>query len=80
MKRTTVLITDELDARLRMEAARRGVSLAEVWREALEAYLAPRASPGTLGFLAVGDGGPADVSERVGDFVTEAVRRRSRSA
>lgn len=80
MKRTTILITDELDARLRLEAARRGVSLAEVWRKALEAYLAPHASPGALGFFAVGDGAPADVSERTGDFVTAAVRRRNRLA
>ena len=79
MKRATVLIPDELDARLRLEAARRGVSLAEVWREALEAYLAPHASPGALGFFAVGNGTPADVSERVGDFVSDAVRRRNRT-
>lgn len=80
MKRTMILIPDELDARLRLEAARRGVSLAEVSREALEAYLAPQAASGALGFFAVGDGAPDDVSERVDDFVADAVRRLNRSA
>ena len=79
MKRTMILIPDELDARLRLEAARRGVSLAEVSREALEAYLAQQSALGALGFFSVGDGAPDDVSERVDDFVAEAVRRRHRS-
>ena len=80
MKRTMILIPDELDARLRLEAARRGVSLAEVSREALEAYLAPHAASGVLGFFAVGDGAPDDVSERVDEFVALAVRRSNRPA
>lgn len=70
-----ILIPDGLDARLRLEAARRGVSLAEISREALEAFLAPQAAPGPLGFFAVGEGAPDDVSERVDDFVADAVRR-----
>lgn len=78
MKRTMILIPDELDARLRLEAARRGVSLAEVSREALEAYLAPQMTPGPLGFFAIGDGAPDDVSERVDEFVSAAVVRRRR--
>ena len=80
MKRTMILIPDELDARLRLEAARRGVSLAEVSRAALEAYLAAQAAPGALGFFAAGDGAPDDVSERVDEYVAAAVRRRRRPA
>lgn len=80
MKRTMILIPDDLDARLRMEAARRGVSLAEVSREALEAYLATQTAPGPLGFFSVGEGAPDDVSERVDEFVAEAVRRHNNSA
>lgn len=79
MKRTMILIPDELDARLRLEAARRGVSLAEVSREALEAYLAPQMAPRSLLFFSVGDGAPDDVSERVDEFVAGAVRRRNPS-
>ena len=40
MKRTTVKIPDELDARLRHEAQRRGVTISQITREALEAHLA----------------------------------------
>ena len=80
MKRTMILIPDDLDARLRMEAARRGVSLAEISREALEAYLASQTSPGPLGFFSIGDGARDDVSERVDEFVADAVRRRNNSA
>ena len=39
MKRTTVKIPDELDARLRHEARRRGVTISALTREALEAHL-----------------------------------------
>lgn len=39
MKRTTVKLPDELDSRLRHEAARRGMTLSELTREAIEAHL-----------------------------------------
>ncbi len=39
MKRTTVKLTDDLDARLRHEAARRGTTISELTREAIEAHL-----------------------------------------
>lgn len=39
MKRTTVKLPEELDARLRHEAARRGVSISEITREAIERHL-----------------------------------------
>lgn len=76
MKRTVIRIPDELDARLRVEAARRGVSLAEISRVALDAYLAWMAEPGPVGFFAVGEGAPEDVSERVDEFVAEAITGR----
>jgi hypothetical protein len=79
MKRTMIIVPDDVDAQLRFEASRRGVPIAEVAREALEAYLAPRAQPGRLSFFAVGAGSPDDVSERVDEFVVRSVRRhRSR--
>lgn len=78
MKRTTVMLPDELEARLRLEARRRGVPVAEVVREAVERHL-PAPEPGRpLAFFAVGEGGPADASERVDEYVQRAVRRRRR--
>jgi hypothetical protein len=78
MKRTTVMLDDDLEARLRHEARRRGVSLAQIVREAVEREL-PAPEPGSpLAFFAVGEGGPADASERVDEYVGRAVRRRRR--
>jgi len=78
MKRTTVMLPDDLEARLRLEARRRGVSIAEVVREAVELQL-PAPEPGRpLSFFAIGAGGPPDASERVDDYVTGVVRRRGR--
>ncbi|MHB1486958.1 MAG: ribbon-helix-helix protein, CopG family [Acidimicrobiales bacterium] len=79
MKRTTIMMPEEIDARLRLEARRRGVSIAEVVREAIEHHLPDSPTTGRLGFFAVGDGGPADTSERVGEFVAQAVSRRRRT-
>jgi hypothetical protein len=77
MKRTTVMFPEEVDRRLRLEARRRGVPVAEVVREAVERHLPP-AEPGQpLSFFGVGEGGPADASERVDDYVRRAIRRRS---
>jgi predicted DNA-binding protein len=39
MRRTTVKIPEQLDARLRHEAARRGMTISAITREALEAHL-----------------------------------------
>jgi hypothetical protein len=80
MRRTTIMLSEALYSRLRHEAGRRGVSLAEVARETLEAGLGDRTRPGRLSFFAIGEGDPDDVSERVDEFVGRAlVRRRTRS-
>ncbi|WP_405060676.1 ribbon-helix-helix domain-containing protein [Kribbella sp. NBC_01505] len=39
MKQTTMTLPDELDAKLRHEAASRGITLATLVREAIEAHL-----------------------------------------
>jgi predicted DNA-binding protein len=39
VRRTTVTLPNDLDARLRDEAARRGSTIAEVAREAIEVHL-----------------------------------------
>lgn len=75
MKRTTVMFPDEVDARLRLEAIRRGVPIAEVVREAVEHYLPAPERGQPLSFFVVGEGGPPDVSERVDEYVRRAIRR-----
>jgi hypothetical protein len=78
MKRTTVMLPDDVEARLRREARRRGVSIAQIVREAVERELpAPKAGR-PLAFFGIGEGGPPDASERVDEYVAKAVRRRRR--
>lgn len=74
MKRTTVKIPDALDAKLRHEAARRGVAIADVSREALEAYLGG-SSRRKLGAAAAGQSGRSDVSERIEEILAAEVAR-----
>lgn len=74
MKRTTVKLPDDLDARLRHEAARRKITLSEFTREAIEAHLG---GPGHRRLLAAGAGrsGRDDVSERIEEILrAEAAR------
>ena len=70
LKRTTVKIPDELDARLRHEAARRGLTISEVSREALEAYLYGKHSRRSLGAAGAGRSGRDDVSERIEEILS----------
>ncbi len=74
MKRTTVKLPDDLDARLRHEAQRRGTTIAEVTRAALEAHIGagPRRR---LGAAAAGHSGQCDISERIEEIVAAEVKR-----
>ncbi len=75
MKRTTVKLPDDLDARLRHEAERRGSTVSELTREAIEHHLA---SPnGRRRLLAAGAGrsGRSDVSERIEEILASEVGR-----
>jgi hypothetical protein len=69
MKRTTVKIPDALDTRLRHEAARRGVTISQVTREALEAHL----GGGAGRILGAGEfrSGFTDTSQRVEEILRE---------
>ncbi len=80
MKRTTIMLPDDIDARLRLEAKRRGTSIAALAREAIEERLPSPPPKGRLGFFAVGDGSPADASERVDEFVSASVAARRHGA
>jgi hypothetical protein len=74
MRRTTVKLPDDLDARLRHEAQRRGTTIAEVTRRALEAELGagPRRR---LGAAATGHSGQGDISERVEEIIAAEISR-----
>jgi hypothetical protein len=71
MRRTTVKIPDALDARLRHEAARRGVTISQVTREALEAHLGGAGAGRRI--LGAGEfrSGFTDTSQRVEEILRE---------
>jgi hypothetical protein len=74
MKRTTVKIPDELDARLRREAWRREMTISELVREALEAHVgddraALRRAAGSF------RSGRSDISERIEEILAEEARQ-----
>jgi hypothetical protein len=75
--RTTVKLSDALDAQLRHEAQRRGVTIAEITRVALEKELGvePRRRLGAAGS---GHSGQGDVARRIEDILAaEAPEFRS---
>ena len=74
MKRTTVKVTDELDARLRHEAELRGTTVSEITREALESYLGPRRR--RFSFTASGRSGQRDVAARIEEILRREWGRR----
>ena len=69
------MLSDDLDARLRFEARRRGVSVAQIAREATERDL-PTQEDGRLSFFGIGEGPPRDASERFDELVAAPVQAR----
>ena len=72
MKRTTVKLSDDLDRLLRDEAERRGSTISEVTRTALEKHLGGRRR--RLAAAGAGRSGRADVSERIEEILRREVR------
>jgi predicted transcriptional regulator len=72
MKRTTVKLPDELDARLRQEAQRRGVTVSELTRAAIEEHVGGGRHR-KLGAAAAGRSGRSDVSERIEEIIASEV-------
>jgi Arc/MetJ-type ribon-helix-helix transcriptional regulator len=75
MQRTTVKVPDELDAKLRHEARRRGVTVSELVREALDAHLGGRRR--ALRAAGAGRSGRSDVSERIEEILRAEWPERS---
>jgi predicted transcriptional regulator len=73
MKRTTVKLPDELDARLRHEAERRGSTVSELTREAIEAHLGGGSGRRKLLASAAGRSGSHDVSVRIEEILREEI-------
>ncbi len=71
MKRTTVKLPDELDARLRHEAKRRGTTVSALTREAVEIHLATNGQRRHLIAAGAGHSGRTDVSERIEEILRE---------
>ncbi|MFC7385031.1 ribbon-helix-helix domain-containing protein [Sphaerisporangium rhizosphaerae] len=79
MKRTTVKLPEDLDARVRHEAERRGMTVSEWTREAITAHLP---GDGRRRLLAAGAGhsGEDDISERIHEILDREWVRRQREA
>jgi predicted transcriptional regulator len=75
MKRTTVKLPDDLDAKLRHEADRRGVTISDLTREAIEAHLGTRQGKRKLLAAAAGRSGSGDVSVRIEEILRLEVPR-----
>ncbi len=78
MKRTTIMLPDDVLARVKHESQRRGTSVAEVVREAVERHVDEPQAGEPLSFFGVGEGGPTDASERVDEYVANALADRRR--
>jgi predicted transcriptional regulator len=75
MKRTTVKLPEDLDARLRHEAARRGVTVSEVTREAIASYLDVQPRRRLLSAGAARSG-QADVARRIEEILRDELGQR----
>lgn len=73
MKRTTVKLPDEVDAKLRHEAERRGITVSELTREAIEQHLGGRQRQ--LRAAGAGHSGRDDISERIEEILAAEVTR-----
>ena len=72
MKRTTVKLPDELDARLRQEARRCGMTVSELTRTAIEEHVGSGGRR-KLGAAAAGRSGRSDISERIEEIIASEV-------
>ncbi len=73
MRRTTVKLPDELDARLRHEAERRGRTVSELTREAIENLLSSGHGRRRLLASDAGASGRDDISERIEEILADEV-------
>lgn len=76
MRRTTVFADDAVLDALRSIARRRGITLAEVTREALSAYVSKRRGRRkSLSIIGIGRSGRRDIAERAKELLKEGFGR-----
>lgn len=68
-KRTTIKLPEDVDRELRDEAARRGITISELTREAIIAYLPRQRGRRRLRSTGVGNSGRSDISERIEEIL-----------
>ncbi|HEY3126998.1 MAG TPA: CopG family transcriptional regulator [Candidatus Limnocylindria bacterium] len=73
MKRTTVKLPDELDARLRHAAEQRGTTISDITRQAVESHLG--AGRRRLMAAKAGRSGRRDTARRIEEIIRQAARR-----
>ena len=71
MKRTTIKLPDELDARLRHEAERRGITISELTRQAIESHLGGPPARRKLLCAASFSSGYTDTAARIDEILAE---------
>ena len=72
MKRTSVVLPDELATLVDLERQRRNVSTAEIIRQALASYLGVDGSPPQhLSFIGIGASGYTDTASRMEEILAE---------
>jgi len=74
MRRTTVKLPDDVDARLRHEASRRGTTIAEITREAIETHLGGGSRRRFIAAKA-GRSGRRDTARRIEEIIRREARR-----
>lgn len=68
-------LPDDLDARLRHEAERRGVTISDLTREAIEEHLGPRRGNRKLLAAGAARSGSSDISVRIEEILRAEVSR-----
>jgi hypothetical protein len=74
MRRTTVKLPDILDGRLRHEAERRGITVSELTREAIESHLTGGSRKRRLG--KPGASGKTEISHRIEEILRSELASR----
>jgi hypothetical protein len=69
VKRTTVKLPEDVDRAMRDEAARRGLTISEWTREAIEAHLPVQRGRRRLRAIGAGRSGETDISERIEEIL-----------